>query len=154
MFTSERTYDLRPLPPLPFPGQALVPFDPPIAVPRLRIEPPPPPEDGDEPLDFRRMSPRQMANLSMDLYAAGAISWDEYSLLAFQPELHPDYDRTVGVLVGEKAKPDLPRDQIALWEERLHFELKYNAENTELVENTRRIVQVLRELDTPASLIT
>lgn len=162
MFTLERTLHFEALPPPLLMGRSLVPVDPPLAVPRLRTEmvsaflprsDDAPDDDASGRLDFRRMSPRQMANISMDLYAAGTISWDEYSLLAFQPELHPDYDRTVGALVGEKARPDLPRDQVALWEERLRFELKYNPENTELVENTRRIVQVLREIENPMSVL-
>ncbi len=36
----------------------------------------------------------------MDLHVAGVLPWEGYAMLAFQPELHPDYDRTVGALIG------------------------------------------------------
>ena len=51
-------------------------------------------------VDARHISPRQIAEISMDLYVGGALSWEEYALLAFQPELHPDYERTIGALTG------------------------------------------------------
>ena len=53
-------------------------------------------------VDTHHLSPRQMSELSLDLYAIGAISFDDYSALAFQPELHPDFDRTIGALTGEQ----------------------------------------------------
>ena len=61
-------------------------------------------------LDTRRASPREMTDLSLDLYAAGILSYDDYAVLAFQPELHPDYDRTIGALTGEAARPEGRRD--------------------------------------------
>lgn len=98
-------------------------------------------------LSLRELSPRQMAELSLDLYAAGLVSYDEYELLAFQPELHPDYDTTVGALTGERATPDKPRDFVAFWEERLNFERRYNPQNTEMVRRARRLVELLHQLD-------
>ena len=74
-------------------------------------------------------------------------------MLAFQPELHPDYDKTIGALTGEKAAPDKPRDFLNVWEDRLKFDEKYNAENPKLVERTRHIVQVFRQIDSPTNLI-
>ena len=97
-------------------------------------------------LDARHISPRQIAELSMDLYVGGALSWEEYALLAFQPELHPDYERTIGALTGEPAEPDRPRDFIAQWEKRLAFDRKYNATRPKMVARTQRIVDVLRQL--------
>ena len=98
---------------------------------------------------FRNMSPRQMVEITMDLYVAGAISWEEYALLAFQPELHPDFDRTIGALTGRKAEPDRPRDFIALWEDRLIFEERYSPKGSHQVENTERVVNVLRQIESP-----
>ena len=96
--------------------------------------------------DARAISPRQIADISMDLYVAGAVSWEEYAMLAFQPELHPDYDRTIGALTGEKAEPDRPRDYISQWQQRLKFEKKYNSDKPPLLARTQRIVDVLRQL--------
>lgn len=104
-------------------------------------------------VDIRHLSPRQMAETSLDLYVAGVLPWEEYAMLAFQPELHPDYDKTIGALTGEKAAPDQPRDFLNIWEDRLKFDEKYNAENPKLVERTRRIVQVFRQIDTPTNLM-
>ena len=89
----------------------------------------------------------------MDLHVAGVLPWEEYAMLAFQPELHPDYDRTVGALIGKKAQPDRPRDFVALWEERLAFERKYNAGNPKLIARTAHIVTVLRQIESPTSVV-
>jgi hypothetical protein len=102
-----------------------------------------PPRAGDG-LDPRLASPREVAERSLELYADGLLEWKDHAQLAFQPELHPDYDRTVGALLGTKAQPDTPRDFIAEWEQRLMFELRYNAENDEAVARARRIVRALR----------
>ena len=104
-------------------------------------------------LDVRNMTPRRMVDLSMDLYVAGVISWDEYDRLAFQPELHPDYDRTVGALTGRKAEPDRPRDFVVEWEERLEFDRKYNGDNRKLVSGTHRVINILKQIDAPTNLL-
>jgi len=103
--------------------------------------------------DARNLTPRQMVDMSMDLYVSGALSWDEYALLAFQPELHPDYDRTVGALVGRKAEPDRPRDFVAEWEDRLAFEEKYNADDGPRIESLSHIVTVLRQVEAPTDVV-
>lgn len=66
----------------------------------------------------RRMSARQMAAWAEELHADGMMNWVEFGMAGFPAELHPDYDRTVGALTGERADPDQPRDMIALWEDR------------------------------------
>lgn len=104
-------------------------------------------------IDVRHLTPREMSEMSMDLYVAGILTYEEYALLAFQPELHPDYDRTVGALTGEPAEPDRPRDYIRHWEERLDFERTHNADNADVIDRTRRILQVLRRLDQPTDLV-
>ncbi len=105
-------------------------------------------------LDIRRQTPRQIGEVGMDLYVKGVIAWEEYSLLAFQSELHPDYERTIGALTGEKAEPDRPRDYVALWEERLAFERRHNSADDDRVRSAQRLVDVLRRLDKPANLLT
>ena len=104
-------------------------------------------------LDLRNFTPRQMADLSMDLYVSDILEWEEYAMLAFQPELHPDYDRTIGALTGEKAKPDGPRDFISGWETRHRFEEKHNSKDRELVQRTLRIVNVLKQIVSPTNLV-
>ena len=89
----------------------------------------------------------------MDLHVAGVLPWEEYAMLAFQPELHPDYDRTVGALIGEKAQPGRPRDFVAMWEERLAFERKYNAGDAKLIARTARVLTVLRQIESPTSVV-
>jgi len=104
-------------------------------------------------IDFRNASPRQMAETSMDLYVAGILPWEEYAMLAFQPELHPDYDRTIGALIGQKAEPDQARDFLTIWEERLRFDEKYNADQPRTIEGARRIVTLFRYADTSTDVI-
>ena len=100
----------------------------------------------------RDISPRQMAELSLDLYVAGILSWEEYALLGFQPELHPAYDRTIGALTGQTAQPDQPRDHLQAWRQRLAFERKYNADRPQLIARTQRIVRILEQIETPTDV--
>jgi hypothetical protein len=104
-------------------------------------------------VDVRRMSPREAAELSMDLYIAGVLPYEEHAMLAFQPELHPDFEATVGALTGQKAEPDRSRDFVAIWDERLDFERKYNIQDTKLIERTQHIVTVLRQIDSPTNVV-
>ena len=137
----------------------VAPLGEPVLASRLPSPTPAPAADGSQGnpslghVDIRHLSPRQMAETSLDLYVAGILPWEEYAMLAFQAELHPDYDKTIGALTGEKAAPDRPRDFLTAWEERLKFDEKYNAENPDLVERTRRIVQVFRLIDAPTNLV-
>ncbi len=104
-------------------------------------------------VDTHHLSPRQMSELSLNLYATGAISFDDYSALAFQAELHPDFDRTIGALTGERADPDRPRDFVRLWDDRADFQRRHNAARADLVEQSERIASVLRQIETPMSMV-
>lgn len=104
-------------------------------------------------VDTHNLTPRRMADLSLDLYAAGAISFDDYSLLAFQPELHPDFNRTIGALTGEKADPDRPRDFISLWDDRAAFQRRHNSGRNDLIEQSERIASMLRRIDSPTNVM-
>ena len=97
-------------------------------------------------IDIRFASAREMASVSLELYVRGLISWDAYARLAFQPELHPDYDTTIGALLGEQADPDRPRDFVRIWEERLAYERRYYAANAERIRTTERITLIMRRL--------
>jgi hypothetical protein len=94
--------------------------------------------------NLRRFTPREMSELSLKLYVAGLLGYEDYAMLAFQPELHPDYDTTVGALTGKKAQPDRPRDFIELWEDRLRFERTHSPENRKLIGRIQHIVHLLR----------
>jgi hypothetical protein len=104
-------------------------------------------------VDTHHLSPRQMSEFSLDLYAIGAISFEDYSALAFQPELHPDFDSTIGALTGERADPDRPRDFVRLWDDRADFQRRHNAARTDLVKQSERIASVLRQIKTPISMV-
>lgn len=141
------------------PGRDLVPFEAP-PVPAVGDAAGPPGTAAESPyreivgdLDMGRLSPRQAAKMSMDLYVEGILGWEEYAMLAFQPELHPDYDRTIGALVGRAAEPDRPRDFIDIWEKRLLFERRYTPDDPRLIDRTEYILIVLRRIDNPAGLI-
>lgn len=99
--------------------------------------------------DARAMSPREMQNLSLDLYVSGVLAWDEYEDLAFQPELHPDFVRTIGALTGEKPLPDQPRDYIQEWEQKLDFERRFAPAKSRAKERALRILSVLRRIEPP-----
>ncbi len=103
--------------------------------------------------DVRSLPPRRMPDLGYDLYVAGVLSDEEYAMLAFQPELHPDYDKTTGVLTGERADPDRPRDLIAVWEDRLAFEQEHNGDDQDVVARTQRILGVLKSIENPVDLL-
>jgi len=100
----------------------------------------------DEEIDIRFISARQMSSISLEFYVRGLVSWDEYVRLAFQPELHPDYDATIGALLEEHGDPDKPQDFVRIWEERLAYERKYNARNVKRIRATERITLLMRRL--------
>jgi len=114
--------------------------------PQTAQAPSDPPQPG---IDSRALSPREMADFSLDLYIDGAVSFDEYSLIAFQAELHPDYDETIGALTGEYADPDEPRDYIQEWEDRYNFERRYPSESPKTLEQIERILTVLSSFQAP-----
>jgi len=104
-------------------------------------------------MDVRQMSPRKMAQLSMDLYVAGIIEWEEHEMLAFQAELHPGYNKTIGALTGEPALPDHPKDFIEEWERRLAFQRRYNPDNVRRIRRTEHIKNILNQIDAPTHLV-
>ena len=104
--------------------------------------------------NIRFISPREMAELTLDLYIAGYLEWDEYAALAFQAELQPAYNQTIGALTGHQAEPDRPRDFILIWERRLAFERKHMPNNRALIETSHRITTILRELERPLKLVS
>ena len=102
----------------------------------------PPPSADDRP-DVRYMTPRQMQEYSQDLYAAGILTFDDYEAMAFQPELHPNFNHTIGALIGRKAEPDRPRDFITYWRDRLDFGCRHYSQNSNPVRQARRIIEAI-----------
>jgi len=108
-----------------------------------------PSRPSEDELDIRNMSPREMADASLDLYIDGSLSYDEYSMLAFQPDLHPSFEDTIGALTGERSTPDRPKDFIQEWEDRYDFERRYPSDNPKTLQQIERILGVLTAHDTP-----
>jgi len=96
--------------------------------------------------DVRSISPRDLSDFSLDLYAAGIISFEDYSALSQHPELHPHYDRTIGALINQKAQPQRKRDMVQYWEEKLEFATRHQALSGSNREQAVRIVAILRYL--------
>jgi len=141
----------------PQPSRDLVPVQLPTKIGAEEVEDPRPREEEDGgqdifPYDVRKMSPREAVELGQELYMEGVLGYEEYSLLAFQPELHPDYDKTTGALTGEPARPDRPRDFVRQWEEKLSFQQKHNADQPHIVARTERILSVLKMIDNPTNI--
>lgn len=99
---------------------------------------------GSGPRQSRRMSPRQMAQWAREMYLGGALGQQDY-LAAIPAELHPDYDRTVGALTGQPAHPDLPRDMIREWEEKVAFLRRHHDGHDDSLRQAERILALLRK---------
>ncbi len=100
----------------------------------------------------RSMSPREAAKLGFDLYAAGILKWDEYSDLSFQAELHPEFDKTIGALTGERAMPDAKRDFVKVWEEKYQFVSRHAKPESGAPERALHILSVLRRIENPTNI--
>lgn len=93
--------------------------------------------------NVRYLSPRQMLEYSQNLYAAGIIGFEDYEAMAFQPDLHPDFNKTIGALTGQSAAPDRPRDFIRHWQDRLNYVQRYYAADAFEVRQAIRIIKAL-----------
>ena len=136
---------------------ALVPVERPrlprIVLPRSADDDPAAPETGlgriAHHYDVKAMSPREMVHLSHDLYMSGHVDREQYYALAFQSELMPNFDRTIGALTGERAAPDRPRDYTTVWKKRLRFEMDHCPDDQRIIRRTRRILDLLLSLRPP-----
>lgn len=102
-----------------------------------------------ENINSRAMSPREASKLGFELYAAGVLKWEEYSDLSFQPELHPEFKKTIGALTGEKAMPDGKRDFVKLWEKKYQFANRHHKPGSDVPERALHILSVLRRIESP-----
>jgi hypothetical protein len=96
-------------------------------------------------IDPRNMSPRQLADWAHEMYLCRMLSWEEYCMAGFPPELHPQYNRTIGALTGKLAQPDAPRNMIRVWEERLSFMLRYYEADEPDVQRVEKLLRLLRQ---------
>jgi len=94
--------------------------------------------------DPRNMSPRQLADWAHEMYLCRMLTWEEYCMAGFPPELHPQYNRTIGALTGKLAQPDAPRNMIRVWEERLSFMLRYYESDEPDVQRVEKLLRLLR----------
>lgn len=106
----------------------------------------PPPRVRQPRHDLRNISPRRFAEIAHELYVEGSLKWDEYQLVGFPSELHPDYEITIGALTGQKAEPNRPRDLLTEWEHRLDFMRRYDDPDLHIAD---RAVDVLRRQAEP-----
>lgn len=93
--------------------------------------------------NVRYLSPREMLEYSQDMYAAGIIGFEDYEAMAFQPDLHPDFNKTIGALTGQSAAPDRPRDFIRHWQDRLNYVQRYYPADATEVRQASRILKAL-----------
>jgi len=98
----------------------------------------------------RNMSPQALAELALELYLEERIDREEYLLLGFPSETHPDYNRTIGALTGHAARPNKPRDLIRQWERRLYEINTSSAPLTVMRKRAQTILGLLRWLEYPA----
>lgn len=115
----------------------------PIATPSSRPALAPPSPSHKTGPNVRYLSPREMLNYSQDMYAAGIIGFEDYEAMAFQPDLHPDFDKTIGALTGQLAAPDRPRDFIRHWQDRLNYVQRYYPADATEVRQANRILKAL-----------
>lgn len=97
--------------------------------------------------DVENVSPRDMANMSYELYDSGIISFKQHALLSFQPELSPYFNSTIGKLTNTTAQPDVPRNFLGEWKDRLEQESRDGLPK-DMIKNTKEIVSILDNLDT------
>ena len=87
--------------------------------------------------------PRQMTKLNLAFYAGGIISYKDYAVLVFQPEPHPENDKSAGALTVEKAKPNKRRDLVDVWCQRLHSDLRHGPGRDRQTARIRGIIKQL-----------
>jgi len=104
-----------------------------------------------ENINSRNISPREVAKLGFDLYVAGVLKWDEYSDFSFQAELHPEFDKTIGALTGEKARPDAKRDFIKVWEDKYSFSSRHGGSHSDVAKRALHILSILRRIESPVN---
>ena len=88
--------------------------------------------------DVRNMSPKQMSQMSQQLFDNGLISFEDHALLSFQPEMNYETQQVL------PSKPNETRDFIRQWEQQK--ELHLNQGNTQFAQRDQKILNVLNNL--------
>ena len=89
--------------------------------------------------DVRNMSPKQMSQMSQQLFDSGLISFEDHALLSFQPEMNYE---TQQILPGN---PEQPKDFIQQWEEQRQFHLKEGNHN--FAQKDQKMLNLLQNLE-------
>lgn len=93
--------------------------------------------------DINNISPREMSNMSLELHLEGVISFEEHALMSFQPELNQEqYNK----ITGNHANPDISRDFIDEWENKLETQKKSGAPQ-EFIKKAEDILALLKNLN-------
>ena len=96
--------------------------------------------------DVKNITPRNMAQMSQELYDNNSISLKNHAFMSFQPELNPSYNNTIGKFTHTTAQPDTPRNFLDEWKERLEEQLQSGA-SSEIINNTKEVISILDNLD-------
>lgn len=94
--------------------------------------------------NLHHASPRQMVDMSTQLLESGSITFDEHSLISFQPEFNSDQFQQI---YGHPPYPDGPRDFLYEWENKLSAQRQAGS-NPAIIEKTEHIVYLLHNLNT------
>lgn len=89
-------------------------------------------------LNVRRISPKNMNNLSKMLFEAGHISFREYAMLSFQPKME-------GPPQADDRDSNRPRDYIDQWEQQLARQQE-RGERPDFIRQSRRLLNILHNL--------
>lgn len=96
--------------------------------------------------DVTNISPRDMANLSGELYQTGNITFKQHAMLSFQIELNPSYDSTIGKLTGKVSQPDTSRNFLSEWQDKLEHSVRTHMP-VEMIQLNKECVSILENLD-------
>lgn len=91
-------------------------------------------------IDVREASPREIIDLSSQLYKANAISYDDHINLSFQPEVNLDSDLESKPFSHEK------KDYIVIWQAKEQNVIRFGGDRNQ-IEDTHRIQAILTYVD-------
>lgn len=96
--------------------------------------------------DVTNISPKEMAEMSQQLFDSGNITLKQHSMLSFQPELNPSYNSTIGKMTDTIAQPDVPRNFLGEWKDLLEHQMN-NGYPEHIIQNTKEVVSILDNLN-------
>lgn len=97
--------------------------------------------------DVTNISPKEMAEMSQQLFDSGNITLKQHSMLSFQPELNPSYSSTIGKMTNKIGQPDVPRNFLGEWKDLLEHQIK-NGYPEHIIQNTKEVVFILDNFKT------